>query len=355
MTVSKSFEEATDVVVIEYDDLRKSPGEIDLKAEIETAFGNEANCLGLLLVKNIPDFEKHRSKLLSSSKKFSKLPEKAKQSCQNAAAPGMLGWSHGIERMNGQLDYSKGSYYANPIFDNPYTEEELKVRPLLKEFSSFTLPNVWPSEDLPEFETNFKELGQLIFQTGCLLAAHCDDYIKSKLQDKGAASVQKSIAHSKSIKGRLLHYFSKGAEHENEKGGLDSWCGWHFDHSIITGLTSAAFTHEQDFGFNELDSTKDRSLAPFFKRTGLYIKTRGGLTKRVSIPKDCLAFQIGECLQLMSGNFLQATEHCVAGIEGCDDICRDTFAVFMQPNFEDYITGEQTFAEFTRDVLRRHY
>lgn len=44
---------------------------------------------------------------------------------------------------------------------------------------------------------------------------------------------------------------------------------------------------------------------------GLYIKSRSGQVVRVSIPVDCIAFQIGETQQIHSGGSLQATPHCV--------------------------------------------
>lgn len=44
--------------------------------------------------------------------------------------------------------------------------------------------------------------------------------------------------------GRLLHYFAHPMEEEDvEKKweGESDWCGWHNDHSALTGLTSAIY------------------------------------------------------------------------------------------------------------------
>lgn len=67
-------------------------------------------------------------------------------------------------------------------------------------------------------------------------------------------------------------------------------------------------------------------------KAGLYIRTRTGVTCRVVVPSDCLAFQIGETAQVHSGGILQATPHCVraAAVAG---VSRGTLAVFMEPEW----------------------
>jgi hypothetical protein len=36
-----------------------------------------------------------------------------------------VGWSHGKEKLQGKLDFAKGSWYANPLYNNPSDDEEL--------------------------------------------------------------------------------------------------------------------------------------------------------------------------------------------------------------------------------------
>jgi isopenicillin N synthase-like dioxygenase len=67
-----------------------------------------------------------------------------------------------------------------------------------------------------------------------------------------------------------------------------------------------------------------------------------------------LAFQIGEASQIASGGFLVATPHLVRG-SSYPNLSRNTFAVFMQPNVNYKLTPELDFAEFTKQVLQRHY
>ncbi len=49
-----------------------------------------------------------------------------------------------------------------------------------------------------------------------------------------------------------------------------------------------------------------------------------------------LAFQIGETAQIMSGGVLRATPHAVQAVRWPESasICRNTFALFMEPNFD---------------------
>lgn len=142
----------------------------------------------------------------------------------------------------------------------------------------------------------------------------------------------------------------------------DSWCGWHLDHGALTGLTSAMY---MDASGREI-STPD-------PRAGLYIRSRGGALVRAGIPADCLAFQLGQQMQVATGGALRATWHCVQAAQGpgAAGVARNTFAVFMQPNWDavlhappaatkadvdvDEWTRGQTFADFTTEVLRKYY
>jgi hypothetical protein len=148
-------------------------------------------------------------------------------------------------------DLSKGSYYANPQYDHPVDDEAL-----IAKYSPFIHPNIWPTDDLPELEAAFKELGQIIVNVGILVAKACDRYVHSKCSTYPSTKMQDIITNSLCCKGRLLHFFPKqeetaGAvtgEEEDEKGtnvdDFSSWCGWHNDHSSLTGLTPAMYMDE---------------------------------------------------------------------------------------------------------------
>jgi isopenicillin N synthase-like dioxygenase len=64
---------------------------------------------------------------------------------------------------------------------------------------------------------------------------------------------------------------------------------------------------------------------------GLHVKTRTGDVVRVTAPRDQLMFQAGQCLEILSGGLLKATEHFVRGPARPLEVSRNTFAVFCQP------------------------
>lgn len=70
-------------------------------------------------------------------------------------------------------------------------------------------------------------------------------------------------------------------------------------------------------------------------RAGLAAAPRNAQQQlKINIPADHIAYQIGECAQLLSGGLLKATPHMVRGpsvTSTSAGVHRSTFAVFMQP------------------------
>ena len=64
----------------------------------------------------------------------------------------LVGWSHGKEKFNGEADYSKGSFYANPQLD--FYEGHIGEQGLNRLYH-----NIWPNQFIPNFEASFKGLG----------------------------------------------------------------------------------------------------------------------------------------------------------------------------------------------------
>ena len=91
--------------------------------------------------------------------------------------------------------------------------------------------------------------------------------------------------------------------------------------------------------------------------SGLYIRTRGGQLVKVSIPENCLAFQTGEALEIATNGRLLATPHCVrvGALSNTDEISRESFALFMQPNTDQLLSEGVTFGQFSRKVFEEHY
>ena len=166
-----------------------------------------------------------------------------------------------------------------------------------------------------------------------------------------------------STKARLLHYFP--APPSQEHGASDSasdeddWCATHVDHGCLTGLTSAMFVDEaaepQQTGASftplaELEKSPD-------PKAGLYIHSRTGAVTKVAIPRDCLAFQTGEALEVITKGKFKAVPHFVrgagAGLGG--KIARNTLAVFTQPNLWEKVDGERDFAAFAKGIVEKNH
>ncbi|CAE7732420.1 unnamed protein product, partial [Symbiodinium microadriaticum] len=240
-----------DVVVLQYDKL--VAGE-DLSDQIEMAFSVDG--LGVLTVEGVPGLEEARNGLLPLAREFANLPDDIKDKYVHAESYYSFGWSHGKEKLDGNFDLSKGSYYANPQHDRPVDDEDL-----IAKFPAFLHPNIWPSEDFPALEPAFKRLGQLIVEVGILVSKQCDSYVKKKCRTYSDNKLSNIIKTSLCCKARLLHYYdcsssmsaavTAGSE-RSEHDPFSSWCGWHNDHGSLTGLVSAMFI---DGGGNQVQNT----------------------------------------------------------------------------------------------------
>ena len=70
---------------------------------------------------------------------------------------------------------------------------------------------------------------------------------------------------------------------------------------------------------------------------GLFVQPRSinghGAPVRVVVPPDHCAFQVGETAQILSGGLLQATPHAVLRDTNDSSRTRESFAVFLEPEF----------------------
>jgi len=209
-------------------------------------------------------------------------------------------------------------------------------------------------------ETAFKELGRLIVDIGLSLAAKIDHCVYAKQPSYPPSKLYNIIKTSKTAKGRLLHYFPIDILPDQHPASLQSsllpkdyqvdivhpasisigkltdatrvediadlsanWCGWHNDHSSLTGLVPAMY-------FND-----GKEISCPDQDAGLYIRSRQGKIVKAKVPSDCLAFQLGETSQVHSGGIFQATPHCVQGPQSQHVVSRESFAVFMEPMWEE--------------------
>ncbi|KAJ5654574.1 hypothetical protein N7490_001577 [Penicillium lividum] len=322
------------------------------------AFGPSS--LGIIIVKDLPEnFVQLRKQVLSSASCLAALPPKELESLESPESKYLVGWSCGKETLkSGHFDTLKGSYYVNCAF---YQDSSLDSAPAdgFPDLPQYTAPNIWPSpERLPTFRSNIENLCSLIIKTAGLVARACDQYAEANIDDYKPGYLQRVVETSLTTKARLLHYFpaeNQSAFEEEEKSD-DDWCATHIDHGCLTGLTSAMFLDEaatpptlDPSSLAELSSSPDPAA-------GLYIRSREGEVVKVNIPKDCLAFQTGEALQLITRGKFRAVPHFVKGAKCAEGrIARNTLAVFTQPNLGEEVQAGLSFAEFARAVVQKNY
>ncbi|KAL8859217.1 MAG: hypothetical protein Q9178_004320 [Gyalolechia marmorata] len=274
-------------------------------------------------------------------------------------------------------NFAKGSFYVNCNFyqgpGRPKSTNEA-----YSDYPELTAPNVWPPDHLlPGFRQCFEELCSLVIDTAVLVARQCDRYALAQIEGYEPCYLERVVRTSTTTKARLLHYFpptgSPPVDQSSTNGSLgrgeqdvDTWCTTHIDHGCLTGLTSAVYIDESSHAPTLApckDSSSPPAPLPFLPGapdpdSGLYIRSRSGAITKVKIPSDCLAFQTGETLQLITGGKFQAVPHFVRAAGRSVDggqVARNTLAVFTQPGLEEIVDREtgKTYAQFCREVAER--
>ncbi|KAI9892074.1 MAG: hypothetical protein M1814_001780 [Vezdaea aestivalis] len=334
---------------------------------LNDAFGPSS--LGVLIVKDLPtNFVQLRTDLLSHASFLANLPESELQALESPESKYLTGWSLGKETLqSGRFDTLKGSYYVNGTFYSRPTPAELaETLKAYPTFPEYTAPNIWPAT-LPTFQPAFEQLCTLVIDTAISVAKACDRYGAGKVADYKVGTLEEVVRTSRTTKARLLHYFPRKYD-EAQSEGEDDWCGTHVDHGCLTGLTSAMFVNEEQYK-DEISAAvsgdaQRRSPPPNVlgelqaspdPEAGLYIHSRTGETVKVNIPKDCLAFQTGEALEVITKGRFKAVPHFVKGPKSAmGKVARNTLAVFTQPNLDYKIDESRTFAEFAREIVTRN-
>jgi isopenicillin N synthase-like dioxygenase len=206
-------------------------------------------------------------------------------------------------------DFAKASYYFNPITEVPGTEEERRAYP-----ASYPC-NRWPDEEevseLAGFRTRAKSLGNIMHGAVVLLAKHIDRLAEETVKGYPKNLLYEAMKQTEKAKGRLLYYYP--LDKNDEATTFDNWIGWHNDSGFLTSLAGDLYIND-DTG-EPLPPSQVDPLA------GLYVTDRSGASIHVTIPEDCMAVQIGECVQILTGGVVAATPHCVRGPrldwEGC--------------------------------------
>merc|ERR1712054_499393 len=216
----------------------------------------------------------------------------------------------------GKPDRAKGSFFANPFHDDPTGGDKDVI-----DKCNQALPNVWP-EELPELEAAFKNLSKLVFEVAKPIVRQVDRLVTNGQNASDSSCLfDRTFLESKLHVARLLHYYGT-----SEDDDLGEWCGWHNDNSTITGLVPGLWLDEET-----------GCSVPAPEGAGLFVEGRNGEQVEVKTAKGCLAFQVGEAAQILSGGIVHATPHmvkCHKAVAGGPKLCRESFALFIQPNWD---------------------
>lgn len=150
---SASQAQKAEVVQIDYSDLQNKDSD-SLYASIEKAYSDKG--LGILLVRGVPDFQEKRVNILKLSQELANLPKSELEKLEAPEFHFGIGWSHGREQFNGQPDFMKGSFYANPIKDRFASTSEGAADS--QGSPGLIWNNKWPTEHLPELKPAFNNM-----------------------------------------------------------------------------------------------------------------------------------------------------------------------------------------------------
>jgi isopenicillin N synthase-like dioxygenase len=299
----------SDLVIVDFHDI--SDASKDLTAELERAFGGRlssssdrsdvASPLGIIAIRNIPNFVEAKNALLPMAHALAHLKPEYHKALEDPTSLYNSGWSHGKEKLGDEPDFAKASYYFNPLTDVPGTPEEREKYP-----ASYPC-NKWPNEDelpqLKHFKQSAQNLGKIMHQTVVYVAKHIDAMVAKKVAGYRKNLLFDAMQHTEKAKGRLLYYYPIDEDRTATKD--DNWIAWHNDSGFLTSLAGVLFLDDE--------TGQPLSLDQLDPEAGLYVTNRSGESIHVKIPEDCMAVQIGECVQILTGGVVVATPHCVRG------------------------------------------
>ncbi|EEQ99296.1 conserved hypothetical protein, partial [Perkinsus marinus ATCC 50983] len=348
---------SADLVIVEYEDV--TCPEADLSEAVYKAFGPDG--IGAIGIRGVPHWEELWRSVLPLSHKLATLPPSKLQALEHEPSMYNVGWSHGKEKLGDKPDLAKGSFYFNPLTDDPLPE--------LREAFPWAVPkNLWPAEtDIPDMRGRCRALGCTMYDMAKALSRHVDLLATSRVNGYAPNTLYKEMSKTQKAKGRLLYYFPTESQAE------DAWIGWHNDSGFLTCLTPDIYV-KHDTG--EEVPNPDRLSA------GLWVADRNSRTAKVTIPDDIMVIQCGECLQIITGGLLVATPHCVRGAavpniariscpcfvdtsvdfklsmpERCTraDVFRNTIAQRVPPLEKRWTKDGMSFADFLGDTFKSYY
>jgi len=299
--------ESHDVVFVDFHDVCKEPSSShSLADQLERAYGSSG--FGVLVIRNVPGFLQAKSTFLPMAHSLAHLPN-LEQDLTHADSFYNAGWSHGKEKLGDKPDLAKGSFYFNPITDTPGTEQDRRAYP-----ASYP-PNLWPTA-LPDFEPAAKHIGTLMKDVVVALARHIDAFAAGKVPNYPPNTLYDAMKDTEKSKGRLLYYFP--LTDTTCPPREDSWIGWHNDSGFLTALAGDMY----------VDHTTGEAMDCPDPHAGLYVVDRTDKVIHIKIPQNCMAVQMGECVQIITGGAVVATPHCVRGAAAAN-VARISLPIFI--------------------------
>lgn len=297
----------SEVVILEYSDLISPAGDAkEMMKKLEQAFGPDG--YGIIGIRGVPDFQEAKLNCLNQAYPLAHLPETELKALEDEASMYNAGWSHGKEKLKSDKpDLAKASFYFNPVVDVPGSEEDRIKFPV-----SYPI-NKWPKESLPTLEPAAKRLGCLMKDVAVHLSRHLDAYAHSLCAEYPSNMLYSALSNTEKVKGRLLYYYPLP---ESDATSEDSWIGFHNDSGYLTALAGDIYMLPDGTVLPESPS----------KDAGLYVEDRNKNVCKVSLPSDCMAIQMGECTQIVTGGAVVATPHCV---KGAPNLVRVSLACFI--------------------------
>lgn len=306
---------------ISLDDLPPSKPAGALEAALDAAFG--AGGPGIICITGGDEFQEDvrriRADLLPLAWQLERLPDAAKTAIQERGTLNVNNYSRGI-------DGNRSGLYFHPATDTPgeCLPAGVPAEP------TFYTPNLWPDQDLPQLKTRARQAAPFLVDVGQRLAAAVDERFRHMVQGYQAGTLEALVRKSSECnhKCRLICYHEYRSQEQRAKcKGM--WAPPHKDTGLLTALVPGIF----------LDASNGERLpcCPD-PEVGLYVRDRNGAIAQIVVPAavaggECLFFQVGEALQIVSGGYYHATEHCVRGPpapgKGYE---RASLAVFFQPH-----------------------
>eukprot|EP00347_Sterkiella_histriomuscorum_P012868 403366914 len=303
-------------LIIEYSQLIKGG---DYAFEIlDKAYSDKG--LGTMLVRVQPNdaqnYIKNHQRLAQAMQKLSEMPEEKLRYLEMPELEWGHGWNPGKDGYLEGADTLQASYYAN-LAQEEYIDHQGKL-----------WKNIWPDNEVKELKEQYLNTGLYVKKVGLKLADCLDKFLTQNVQNY-ETSIFKALNESPKLAARSIYY--RPPNHTSENNLPKNWCSWHKDYSYITGLIPGTFIDKQGKVHEEFNDPE----------AGLFIQKRDYQILKLDIPRDCIAFQLGELAQVVSGGLLQALPHAVMMTKKRNDLARVSMALFMEPDYSQPIKMPQ--------------